>query len=154
LERRAGPDDHLDQRVRLQISRRRAPHVLRRDRPHAVGVALDVVVPQTEVLDLGEKARELRRRVEPEREASGQVVLGRLDLGVGGALVVQFLHFGSSATLSSLVWSMIWKGPGRRVEPKLLDTPYASPPSVRIFCMRRDVKPPPPRTWFMRRIGK
>src|SRR4029453_9571699 len=77
--------------LRVEMLLRRLAHGLDRDRTDPLGVAIDVVVAETEVFDLCEEPAELRDRVESQGEAAGEERLGLIELGLRDALIVQAL---------------------------------------------------------------
>ena len=56
--------DDLDQGVGVEVLLGRRSDLLQRHRAHPIGLSLDVVRAETEVLDLGEEDRDLGGRIE------------------------------------------------------------------------------------------
>src|SRR5262245_7072452 len=77
--------------LRVEVVSSRLAHRLDGDRTDPLGVAIDVVVAETEVLDLGEEPSELRDGVQTQGKAAGEERLGLIELCLRDALIVQAL---------------------------------------------------------------
>src|SRR5262249_23593316 len=75
-------DGHEAEGGRWKVLGRDVLDVLCRDAADALLVPIGVVEPEPLVLDGGEEIGDLRRRVEPEREAPDQELLGERQLAV------------------------------------------------------------------------